>query len=132
MRMEGWPLHPSPDPKLYRSKKIQSKRCTIKFMRDIFLYSQLPGFCHLFLSESLCHFSWRAQILACPSDIAGTKQHSPGSRNYFQKYHKNNIYTHKYKYRHVSGISNSENGSLSWMEVTETKERNKIDSAIPY
>lgn len=37
-----------------------------------------------------------------------------------------------YKYRFVSGISNLGNGSLNWMEVTETKERNKVDSAIPY
>lgn len=35
MRMEGCPPPPSPDPKLYGSKEIQSKMCTIKFMHHI-------------------------------------------------------------------------------------------------
>lgn len=39
---------------------------------------------------------------------------------------------HKYKYRCASGISTFENGSLCWMELTETKERIKVDSAVPY
>lgn len=129
MRMEGFHLSP---PRFYGSKEILSKLYSINFMHHMHFYiynclASVTFYFRVIESVLLKDTSVGLPFLYC------TKQQSPDSRNCFQKYRKIIFkYTHTHQSRCVLCISTSDNESLGWTEVTENKERNKVDYAILY
>lgn len=129
MRMEGFPLPPTP--KCYGRKEIQSKLCTIKFMHHMhfYIYNCLASV--IFYFRDIVSVLLKGTSVGLPFLQCQHKTAVPRLQDLFSEISQNNIYVpHIHKYRCVSCISTSDNGSLSWMEVTETKERNRFYNPV--